>query len=298
MKNQLALLVGLVVAAVLLVQMFTFQVRYDEVAVRATFEKAEEGDLITEPGLKFKLPWPAQRVYTYSQQLHLLDGEQTEGLTADNKAIIIKLYLTWKVDDALAFYRTHRTVARAERDLRDRMRDLTNVVPRYAFREFVNTDTDQLKLDEFEQRAADALRSQLEGQDFGISVEHVGVRQILLSESITPTVFEAMRKHQQLLAEEARAQGDAQARAIRQNAQSIADQIMAFAQRRAQAIRDEGNREAAAYYAQFSQDPQFAIFLRQIEALKQILAHNTTFILDANQLWFLRPLVEENVNTR
>ena len=66
----------------------------------------------------------------------------------------------------------------------------------------------------------------------------------------------------------------------------------AFAERRAQAIRAEGDLEAERYFAQFKEDQDFAIFLRQMDALREMLKHNTTFVLDANKLWFLTPLVE------
>ncbi|MFW6060637.1 MAG: SPFH domain-containing protein [Phycisphaeraceae bacterium] len=42
MKNKLTALIGVIVGIVLLTYMFTFQVRYDEVAVRTTFDRAEE----------------------------------------------------------------------------------------------------------------------------------------------------------------------------------------------------------------------------------------------------------------
>jgi len=293
MKNQLALLIGVIVAVVLIAQMFSFQVRYDEVAVRATFEEADESDLIngtTDAGLKLKGPWPFQRVYTYSQKLQLLDGDQTEGRTADGKAIIVKLYATWRIDDALAFYRTQRSVAEAERNLRPMLGELTNLVPQYEFRHFVNTDADQLRLEAFEQACTESLRRRAASQGYGIHVEHVGVQRIVLSESITPAVFEAMKKHQESLAETARSAGRAEAQSIRDSANSVRDRILAFAERRAQAIRDEGNREAAGYYAEFIEDPQFAIYLRQLETLKETLSNNTTFILDANQLDLLQPL--------
>lgn len=302
MKNQLALLIGIVVAVVLIAQMISFQVRYDEVAVRAMFEKAGESDLIdgsktdvegNGPGLYPKWPWPIQSVYTYSQKLQVLDGEQTEGLTADGKAIIVRLYCTWRVDDALAFYRTQRNMAAAERTLRPMLANMSNIVPQYSFRQFVNTDGSQLRLAEFEQACTEKLRSEVQSQGYGIYVEHVGVRQALLSESITPQVFEAMKKKQQSLAEEARAAGIAEANSIRDSANSVREQILAFAERRAAAIRAEGNQEAAAYFSQFNQDPQFAIYLIHLDALKKTLSNNTTFILDANQNSFLQPLITE-----
>ena len=59
MKNSFTILMGAVIAAALLSYMFLYQVRYDQVAVRTTFDKADdEGSVQTDPGLKFRLPWP------------------------------------------------------------------------------------------------------------------------------------------------------------------------------------------------------------------------------------------------
>ena len=63
MKNKLTFLIALAILAVLLSFMFFFQVRYDEVAVLTTFEKADkETSIKTDPGLYFRWPWPVQRV--------------------------------------------------------------------------------------------------------------------------------------------------------------------------------------------------------------------------------------------
>ena len=58
MKNSLTLLLGTVVTAALLSYMFLYQVRYDQVAIRTTFDKADENSVQSTPGLRWRLPWP------------------------------------------------------------------------------------------------------------------------------------------------------------------------------------------------------------------------------------------------
>lgn len=313
MKNKLALLVGVAVLVILLVYMFTFQVRYDQVAVLTTFDAAQEprldpdtgeialtaagepvdpGSLIVEPGLYFKAPWPIQKVYDYSTQIQLLEDRPQEIQTADGYAVIMKMYLAWRIEDPYAFFRSLKTIENARDSLETLLRNLTGVVSRYNFDQLVNTDPDQLKLREIEQKAAALLRDQLARiqPGYGIKVEQVGISRILLPEATTEKVFERMRKTRERMAEKALAEGRSQAATITSRAESAKERILAFAQGRAQAIRDEGNREAAQYFAVFSEDSDFAVFLRQMDALKEMLAHNTTFILDANSLWFLSPL--------
>lgn len=320
MKNKLALVVGVGVLLILLVYMFTFQVRYDQVAVLTTFDAAKEpqldpqtgeialaadgrpvdaGSLIVEPGLYFKAPWPIQKVYGYSTQLQLLEDRPQELQTADGAAVIVKMYLAWRIEDPYAFFRSLTTIDSAQKRLETMLRNLTGVVSRYNFDQLVNTDPQRLKLREIEQEAADQLREQLARiqPGYGIRVEQVGISRIMLPEATTQTVFELMRKTRERMAEKALAEGRSQATTITSRAESASERILAFAQGRAQSIRDEGNREAAQYFAMFSDDTEFAVFLRQMDALRQMLSHNTTFILDANSLWFLSPLRAQPTGT-
>ena len=99
------------------------------------------------------------------------------------------------------------------------------------------------------------------------------------------------------MAENARAEGEAEAGKIREEAESIRQRIMAFAERRAQAIRSEGEQEAAEQFEAFAADEDFAIFLRNLEALEETLPNNTTLILDARQLVWLSPLVDPSVSS-
>ncbi len=309
MKNKLIFLVAIAVAAVLLVYTVMFQVRYDQVAVRTTWDKAIEptrdaqgnidpnnpGSLILNPGYGFKLPSPIQKVRVYSKKVQLLEDQSSEIQTADGYAVIVKLYLAWRIEDPYAFFLRLKTEDEASEQLTSMLSELKAVVSTYRFDQLVNTDSDKIKLEEIEQKSLEQLREKLNAINpgYGIKVEQVGIRRIILPEDTTQKVFERMAKTRELLAERARSEGDAEAKNIVSQAETAKRRILAFAQRRAQAIRDEGNREAAQYFSAFREDPEFAIFQRQIEALQKMLAHNTTFVLDANQLWFLNPLTGE-----
>ncbi|MFA9478161.1 protease modulator HflC [Phycisphaerales bacterium AB-hyl4] len=311
MKNQLVLLIGILVFVVLLAYMFTFQVRYDEVAVLATFERTaaperdpetgairvdpttgeptDPGSLIYTPGLRFKAPWPIQKVYTYPRKIQVLEIQPEQVQTDDGHAIIVMNYVTWRIADPHQFYQTLRTIEQAEQTLRPVVRDVRgSKFGEYRFTDLVNVNPDQVRLAEIEQAMTEELRDRLaEGANYGVAIEQVGIRRIVLPADTTELVFQRMRTTRERLASAAREEGQAQAGNIRSQAESARERILAFAERRAQAIRDEGNREAAAAFEDFSVDEDFAIFLRQIETLRATLAHNTTFMLDADSLSFL-----------
>jgi modulator of FtsH protease HflC len=286
-KNSFIILVGLLLVALLLSHMFLYQVRYDQVAVRTTFDKADEASVQQTPGLKWRWPWPINKVSLYSKRLQLLEDKIEELQTADGKSVIVRTYLTWRIADPLAFYVTLKDPAEAGRQLSSRLREVRGLISNYRFDELVNIDRGKLKLAAIEQEAARTLDAALAQAGYGIKVESVGIHKIILPESTTGKVFETMIASRERLAENALQEGQAQASAIRSEASSARERILAFAERRAQAIRSQGDREAAVQYESFAKNEEFAIFLRKVEALKKMLDHNTTFVLSADSLGIL-----------
>jgi membrane protease subunit HflC len=292
MKNSFTILIGGLIAAALLSYMFLYQVRYDQVAVRTTFDKADAGSVQDTPGLKWRLPWPIHKVTHYSKRLQLLEDKIEELQTADGKSVIVRTYLTWRIENPLDFYVTLKDPSEAARQLASRLREIRGIISRYRLDELVNLDRDKLKLAAIEDEAKQALEKSLEQSGYGLKVESVGIYKLVLPEATTEKIFETMIKTRERLAENALQEGQAQASAIRSEAKSSRDRILAFAERRAQAIRSQGDREASKEYESFAKNEEFAIFLRKVEALKKMLDHNTTFVLSADSLgildWFNR----------
>lgn len=287
MKNSFVVLVGVVLVALLLSNMFLYQVRYDQVAVRTTFDKADDSSVQETPGLKWRWPWPINKVALYSKRLQVLEDKIEELQTADGKSVIVRTYLTWRIADPLDFYITLKDPAEANRQLSSRLREVRGLISNYDFDELVNVDRDKIKLADIEQRATTTLDDALRQAGYGIKVESVGIHKIILPESTTQKVFDTMIASRERLAENALQEGQAQASAIRSEATSARERILAFAERKAQAIRSQGDRDAAVQYENFAQNEEFAIFLRKIEALKKMLDHNTTFVLSADSLGIL-----------
>lgn len=287
MKNSFVVLVGVILVALLLSHMFFYQVRYDQVAVRTTFDKADGSSVQETPGLKWRWPWPINKVALYSKRLQVLEDKIEELQTADGKSVIVRTYLTWRIADPLDFYVTLKDPAEANRQLSSRLREIRGLISNYDFDELVNVDRTKIKLTDIEKRATTALDDALRQAGYGIKVESVGIHKIILPESTTQKVFDTMIAARERLAENALQEGQAQASAIRSEATSARERILAFAERKAQSIRSQGDREAASQYENFAKNEEFAIFLRKIEALRKMLDHNTTFVLSADSLGIL-----------
>jgi membrane protease subunit HflC len=287
MKNAFTILVGCLLAVALLSRMFLYQVRYDQVAIRTLFDRADSESVQETPGLKWRLPWPIHQVTHYSKRLQLLEDRLEELQTADGKSVIVRTYLTWRIADPLAFYVTLKDPAEARRQLASRLREVRGIISGYRLDQLVSEDRDALALDAIEQRAREAVQQSLADAGYGLDVETVGIYRIILPESTTAKVFDTMIATRERLADEALQEGQARASAIRSEAESARDRILAFAERRAQAIRSQGDREASREYDDFARNEEFAIFLRRLEALEKMLGHNTTFVLSAESLGIL-----------
>ena len=83
------------------------------------------------------------------------------------------------------------------------------------------------------------------------------------------------------IADATRVQGKAEATKIRSDAEKKRTALLATAEAQAKAIMGQGDAEAAKYYKLLEEDPEFAMFLRDIESLKKILKEKSTVVLNA-----------------
>lgn len=285
MKNVFNFIIALIVVVMLGAYAVCFQVRYDQVVIKTTFDRADESSIITEPGLHFCAPWPFQKVMPYPTRLQVFEGQIIEQQTADEKTVIIRTYVAWRISNPLDFFKQVETVGSAEEKINPLLSTTRGIISQYSFEQFVNTDESKLKLAEIEDKATKQLQSRITESGYGITIEKVGVRRIVLPEKTTESVFETMKKTRERMAANARQEGKAKAAAIKSDAETAAKRMKAIAERRAQEIRAKGDAEAAKSYASFANDKEdFAIFLFKNEALKQMLKNNSTFVLPAEDM--------------
>jgi modulator of FtsH protease HflC len=285
MVKSFSLLVAVIVGVVLLAYMFVFQVRYDEQAVVTTFNRATAASVITQAGPQLRWPWPIQNVQTYSTLLQLYEPPAEEIQVGDGASVVPHFYLAWRIDNALDFYNSMRTVDRAKETLKPILKEeFTGQLGKYNFDQLVNLEKDKIKLAVIEDQVLKGLQAKLASLKYGIRAEQVGIPRLLLPEANTSEVFDSMRKTRERMAAEIRAQGEARARAIESNADNARTRILAFADRRAKAIVAEGMEQAVKYYETFKLDENLAIVLRRIETLKAVLAKNATIVVNSSQI--------------
>ncbi|OPL12148.1 MAG: hypothetical protein AVO38_03720 [delta proteobacterium ML8_D] len=264
--------------------LFTFRVNFDEMALVTTFGRATESSVVNrngnQAGLHLKWPWPIQDVFRIDRRFSVLEDRLEQQETKDRHVVIAKAYAVWRVDDPLCFYRTFRSSKDAEAFLQERLRATKAEISRFTFDELTNADPEKLKLDEIQQALLNRMKSDLAVHACGINVASVEISRILLPERITRSVFSRMKQTRQRFAQNARSEGKAIAQSIEAKTNSDKQRILAFAERVAQNIRAQGDAAAAQYYAEYNKNPDFALFLRKLEALEKSLEKNTTFVLD------------------
>jgi len=286
MKKSTFMILGVLILLVLVVYPVAYQVRFNEMAVVTTFGKTDESSVKNadgkSPGLYWRWPWPIQEVHKFDARVRVIDDRLEQQDTRDKQVVILQAFVTWRIADPLAFYRSLRNEVMAERFLRDRLRTARAEIGNFDFDDLTNVDPAQLKLAHAEQAILNRMKAELADQATGVQLETVGIKRIVLPEEITKSVFKRMRTTRQRLAQKARSEGEALAKSIRAQATSDEERILAFADRKAREIRAEGDQAAAEYYKSFAQNEDFAVFIRKMEALEATLSNNTTFLLDTH----------------
>ena len=280
MKNIAITIFIVLIVAVMAIYLVSFQIREIESALVTTFGKPTRE--ITEPGWYFKWPTPIQRVYKFDSRMRVFEADIGETTTKAAVPIIVNTYVVWKIAEPLEFFNAVGTVKEAESKLLSQISDTQNkVIGRHSFGEFVNSDPTKIKFKQIEEQMLTDLKQTVR-TDYGIEIKTLGIKQLKVSEDVSKDVFERMRAERNRKTEATIAEGNAEATKIKTDADSKKTELLAAAEARAKAKRAEGDAEAAKYYEMLEEDPEFAILLRNLEALKKILKERATVVIPAD----------------
>ena len=246
-------------------------------------------EVITEPGLNFKLPPPFQNVSYIDKRLLTLDSSDTEPvLTAEKQRVVIDWYVRWRITDPSEYIRN------VGLDESAGALQLNRVV-RNAFQEEINKRTVKELLSlKREALIADVKREVLESvkgqKPWGVDVVDVRITRVDYAETITESVYRRMEAERKRVANELRSTGAAEGEKIRADADRQREITIANAYRDAQKVKGEGDAEAAKLYADaFGKDPQFAQFYRSLDAYKASLSKKgDVMVLDPSTTDFFK----------
>ncbi len=248
-------------------------------------------EVITEPGLNFKLPPPFQNVSYIDKRLLTLDTTDTEPmLTAEKQRVVVDWYVRWRISEPTQYI---RNVGLDEAAGANQL----NRVVRNAFQEEINKRTvKELLSTKREAITADVKAEVLEkvrgAKPWGIDVVDVRITRADYVDAITESVYRRMEAERKRVANELRSTGGAEGEKIRADADRQREVTIANAYREAQKIKGEGDAEAARIYAEaFGRDPQFAQFYRSLEAYRVSFSKKSDLmVLDPSSSEFFKAL--------
>ena len=280
--NRIGIIIGGALLALMLFASTLFIVDQRQVAV--IFALGEIKEVITEPGLKFKLPPPFQNVVFLDKRIQTLDSPETRPIfTAEKKSLVIDWLVKWRIAEPRQFIRNNGV------DLRNLETRLAPVV-QATFNEVITRRTVRGVLAVEREAVMQDVRKRLgdEAKAFGIEIVDVRIKRVDFVADITDSVYRRMESERKQVANELRATGAAEGEKIRADADRQREIIIAEAFRDAQKIKGEGDAKSSALYADaFGRDPQFAQFYRSLEAYRSTFRNkNDVMVLDPSSDFF------------
>jgi modulator of FtsH protease HflC len=224
-------------------------------------------EVITEPGLRFKLPQPFQNVVFLDRRVLTLDSPETGSIqTAEKKNLVVDWLVKWRIADPKQFIRNNSggtSIQTAEARLTSVVQDaLNSEVTKRTVKDVLSTDRDKI-MQGVQQRLIDDAKT------FGIEIVDVRIKRVDFPASVADSVYQRMKSERQQVANELRSTGSAEGEKIRADADRQREVLVAEAYRDAQKIKGEGDAKASALYAEaFGRDAQFAQFYRSLDAYK------------------------------
>ena len=278
--------IGLIIAGALIALMAASSTLFvvDQRQVGVVFALGEIKEVITEPGLKFKMPPPFQNVVFLDKRIQTLESPETRPIfTAEKKSLVIDWLVKWRINEPRQFIRNNGV------DFRNLEIRLAPVVQAVFNEEITKRTVSGVLATERERVMSDVRQRLIEAsQPFGIEVVDVRIKRVDFVADITESVYRRMESERKQVANALRSEGAADAEKIRADADRQREIIVAEAYRDAQKIKGEGDSKASALYADaFGRDPQFAQFYRSLEAYRATFRNRSdVMVLDPGNEFF------------
>jgi modulator of FtsH protease HflC len=237
--------------------------------------------IISEPGIKVKLPFIQNVVYIDKRILNL-DSPPEEIIASDQKRLIVDAFARFKIIDPLKFYISvgNENVARS------RLSTIINS----RIRGVLGTQelSTLLSTDRTKQMLVIKNDVNVEAKNFGIEIIDVRIKRADLPQANSEAIFKRMQTERQREAKEFRAEGAEIASKITATADKDVAVILANANKQSQILRGEGDGQRNKIFAEaFNRDPEFFSFYRAMQAYeKALIGGDTSLILSPDGEFF------------
>ncbi|MFM2111514.1 MAG: protease modulator HflC [Pseudomonadota bacterium] len=281
--NKIGFFIASAIMGLLVLSSMLFVV--DQRQYGVVYQLAEIKEVITEPGLNFKLPPPFQNVAYLDRRTLTLDSPETRPIqTAEKKNLVIDWLVKWRVTDPKQFIRNNNGVdiRNAEARLNPLVQTALNEeVTKRTVKDVLSTDRDKI-MQGVKARMMDDAKA------FGIEIVDVRIKRVDFPSSVAESVYRRMESERKQEANRLRSTGAAESERIRAEADREREIIIANAYRDAQKVKGQGDAQAARIFGEaFGRDPQFAQFYRSLDAYKASFSKKTdAVVVDTSSEFF------------
>ena len=223
----------------------------------------EPRQVISKPGLQFKIPFIQDAVFLDSRMLNL-DPQPEEMILSDQKRIIVDSFARYRIVDPLKFFQTVRN----EATFSDRFGRIINaavrgVIAQYSLASLLSEDRATIM-------GSIQVIIKNEEKSFGVQIIDIRIGRTDLTEQVSNNVYQRMRSERDKEANLLRAEGEELSKEIRASADRQQTVIVAEAERTSSILRGEGDALKNKILGDaYGRDKEFFDFLRTMQACKE-----------------------------
>ena len=257
---------NIIVVLVLFIVFLTFTGAFfvvNETKQAIVLQFGEPRQVISKPGLQFKIPFIQDAVFLDSRMLNL-DPQPEEMILSDQKRIIVDSFARYKIIDPLKFFQTVRN----EATFSDRFGRIINasvrgVIAQYSLSSLLSEDRSNIM---------SAIQSQVKNEEvsFGVEIIDIRIGRTDLTEQVSNNVYQRMISERDREANLLRAEGQELSKEIVASADRQQTVIVAEAERTSSILRGEGDAFKNKILGDaYGLDKEFFNFLRTMQACRE-----------------------------
>ena len=257
---------NIIIILVLFIGFLTFTGAFfivNETKQAIVLQFGEARQVISKPGLQFKIPFIQDAVFLDSRMLNL-DPQPEEMILSDQKRIIVDSFARYKIVEPLKFFQTVRN----EATFSDRFGRIINasvrgVIAQYSLSSLLSEDRSRIMA---------SIQAQVNNEEASYGVEIIDIRmgRTDLTEQVSNNVYQRMRSERDKEANLLRAEGQELSKEIVASADRQQTVIVAEAERTSSILRGEGDATKNKILGDaYGLDEDFFNFLRTMQACKE-----------------------------
>jgi modulator of FtsH protease HflC len=279
MMRLLPVLTAIIVVTLIGVLSSVFVVDERKQALVLQFGQVKQ--VVTEPGLGFKIPF-IQEVAFYEDRILPLETGDLEVTPLDERRLVVDAFARWRITDVVLF----RQAVQTEVAALSRLRSILTANLRQVLGSVPSKDVLSPERIILMNRIRDTARA--EALALGVDIIDVRIRRADLPEQNLKATFSRMNAEREREAADQRARGKERAQEVRATADRQAVELVSDAQRQANVIRGEADAERNAIFAAaYGRDPEFFAFYRSLSAYEKALkGDNSTMVISPDSEFF------------